>query len=90
MAPHPTPCRLIKVYMASGNLGLITSQLPVTGNTSEQHNQTNGYANIGQFMPPWHKLGLYMGVHDLRSGFAARLAYKGSEESNQPSFLSSP
>jgi hypothetical protein len=45
---HP----ICALYTSSGGLCLITSQLPVSRNTSERHSQTNGYAAVWVSMPP--------------------------------------
>jgi hypothetical protein len=48
-------------------LWLITSQLLVSGNTSERHNWADGSASVGVFMNPWHLPWHYVGVRDLWS-----------------------
>lgn len=69
--------------MASGDLWLITTQTPVIGNSSERHNQTNGYTAVGESMPPGPKPGYYVGVPWLYvtygPGSAHRHAYRGNK-----------
>jgi hypothetical protein len=43
-------------------------QLPVSGNMSQRHSQTDSYATVGVSMPPGPLPGLYVGLRDLWSG----------------------
>jgi hypothetical protein len=67
--------------MASGDVWLITSPLPVSGNTSGRHNQTNGCTAVGQSVQLGPQPGHYVGVRHLRPGSAPRLACRGNEHS---------
>jgi hypothetical protein len=56
------------ILLATGDLWLITSQLPVSGNTSGRHSRDKGDATAGTTVPPGPQPGHYVGVHDSWSG----------------------
>lgn len=65
MTPNSTPTKQDEVYMPLWDMSWITSQPPVSVNTSGRHNQTNGYTAFGQSMPLGPQPGHYVGVRDF-------------------------
>jgi hypothetical protein len=54
--------------MALGDLWLIASQVPVSGNTSGRNSRDNGDATVATAVPPGPETGHYVGLHDSWSG----------------------
>jgi hypothetical protein len=90
-SPHSTPFRRKLVRMVSRDVWLIAFQLSVTGNTSENCKESNGFISIVQFMPrrlhSWHYVGEDHSWSVLRIKICIQKYWVASI---QPEFLNSP